>query len=264
MKVPEDVTRDTVNFGKRILGAAAELGDLLSDRIRFQRYRSAIKTLNRAAQVAKADGVHPKQIPLKFLVPFLEECSLEDEESPLIEQWAALLVSAAEGFDPLHVAIKEVLKNISSKEAEIIQGLGTTIEQKLFDDNVNSHEIAERINDGVRNSLRYNLEQFITPLSETDINVLIGDLSQLHTILLFYHIPTTYRGVTKTVSTNFSEEGRGSIFLLERLEVLKSQEMRLPISDDLDVSELVISYAQLTAFGVEVYRECVAGKSIRR
>ena len=46
------------------------------------------------------------------------------------------------------------------------------------------------------------------------------------------------------------------MFLLERLEVLKSQEARFKLSEDPQISELVISYAKLTAFGVEVFREC--------
>jgi hypothetical protein len=138
LTVPEDVTRDTVSVARRILGSLAEIGDLFSDKVRFLRFKSAVKTLNRAAAIAKEKGIEPKTIPIKFLVPFIEDCSLEDEESPFIEQWASLLASASKGFDPLDVAIKDVLKNISSKEAALIETLGGAIEPKLFEDNVNS------------------------------------------------------------------------------------------------------------------------------
>jgi hypothetical protein len=136
LKVPEDVTRDTVTFARRILGPLAEVGDLFSDKVRFLRFKSAAKTLNRAAEIAKEQGISPKAIPMKFLVPFIEDCSLEEEDSLFIEQWAALLASASKGFDPLHVAIKDVLKHISSKEAELIAALGTAIEPKLLEDKV--------------------------------------------------------------------------------------------------------------------------------
>jgi hypothetical protein len=51
--VPADVTRDTANFVKRILGPLAEIGDLFSEKVRFLRWKSAAKTLNRAAEIVK-------------------------------------------------------------------------------------------------------------------------------------------------------------------------------------------------------------------
>src|ERR1700724_2108638 len=98
LNVPEDVTRDTVTFARRILGSLAKIGDLFSDKVRLLRFKSAVKTLNRAAEIAKEKGISPNTIPIKFLVPFIEDCSLEEEESPLIEQWASLLASASKGF----------------------------------------------------------------------------------------------------------------------------------------------------------------------
>jgi hypothetical protein len=67
LKVPEDVTRDTLTFAKRILGPLAEIGDLFSDKVRFLRFKSAAKTLNRAAEIAKENGFSPSTIPMKFL-----------------------------------------------------------------------------------------------------------------------------------------------------------------------------------------------------
>jgi hypothetical protein len=72
LKVPEDVTRDTVSFARRIVGPLAEIGDLFDDKVRFLRFKSAAKTLNRAAKIAKENGISPKAIPMKFLVPFIE------------------------------------------------------------------------------------------------------------------------------------------------------------------------------------------------
>jgi hypothetical protein len=75
-------------------------------------------------------------------------------------------------------------------------------------------------------------------------------------IPIFYHIPMQ-PGITKTITTNYSSVDRGSVFLLERLEILKSEEARFQLSEDPDIADAVISYAKLTAFGVEVFRECV-------
>jgi len=255
LNIPEDVTRDTVNFAKRILGPLAEIGDLFSEQVRFLRYRSALKILNRATEIAKDNGIKPKELPAKFLVPFIEDCSLEEEESPLIEQWAALLASASKGFDPLHVAIKEVLKNISAKEAELLQTLGSTIEPRLFEDDVSSYQIMDHVNLNVNGVIDYYRAEIKIGMEDKVIDALIRELVALPVIPVFYHIPHS-QGVTKTVDTNFSTTDKGSIFLLERLEILKAQEVRLKLSEDPQIADFVLSYAQLTAFGVEVFLQC--------
>ena len=155
LTIPSDVTRDTVGFAKRILGPLAEIGDLFSDKVRFLRFKSAVKTLNRAAEIAKAKGILPNKIPIKFLIPFIEDCSLEEEDSPLIEQWASLLASASKGFDPLHVAIKDVLKNISSKEAVLLERLGATIEPRMFTDSASSYQIIDHISVNIRGLIEH-------------------------------------------------------------------------------------------------------------
>jgi hypothetical protein len=190
LKVPEDVTRDTVSFARRILGPLAEISDLFSDKVRFLRFRSAAKTLNRAAEIAKENGISPKAIPMKFLVPFIEDCSLEEEDSPFIEQWAALLASASKGFDPLHVAIRDVLKNISAKEAELIGTLGTAIEAKLLEDKVNSYQIAEHIEVNIRGIIGHHALKFKVAMPDRYIDRLLRELTRtLPVIPIFYHIP---------------------------------------------------------------------------
>lgn len=37
--VPQDVTRDTVGFARRILGPLAEISDLFSEKVRFLRFK---------------------------------------------------------------------------------------------------------------------------------------------------------------------------------------------------------------------------------
>lgn len=254
--VPEDVTRDTMGFARRILGPLAEVADLFSDKVRLIRYKSAVKTLNRAAEIAKEGGFKPEEIPIKFLIPFIEDCSLEQEDSPLIEQWASLLASASKGFDPLHVAIRDVLKNISSKEAQLLKTLGSTIEPKLFSDDVSSHQIIEHINVNIRGVIAEHACNFKIAMPDDDFDIMLHELVTLPVIPIFYQIPHT-QGVTRTVETNFSTTDRGSIFLLERLEILEVQEARFTLSDDPQVSDLVLTYAHLTAFGVEVFQQCV-------
>lgn len=256
--IPEDVTRDTVSFARRVLGPLAEIGDLFSDKVRFLRYKSAVKTLNRAAEIAKESGIEPKEIPTKFLIPFIEDCSLEEEDSPLIEQWASLLASASEGFDPLHVAIKDVLKKISSKEALLIETLGSTIEPELFSDDVSSHQIIEHVDVNISDIIDQFLPKFKVGMPDANMDEMLNELVKLPVIPVFYHIPHS-QGVTWTVDTNYSTTEKGSIFLLEGLEILKAKELRVPLLPERpqDIADFVLSYAQLTAFGVEVFQQCV-------
>jgi hypothetical protein len=255
LNIPEDVTRDTMNFAKRVLGPLAEFGDLVSEQVRFFRYRSAMKTLKRAAEIAKDNGITPKELPTKFLVPFIEDCSLEEEDSLLIEEWASLLASASKGFDPLHVAIKDVLKNISAKEAELLKTLGSTIEPRLFDDNVSSYQIMDHVNVNIKGVIENHKPEIKIGMEDEGVDALIRELVALPVIPVFYHVPHS-QGVTRTVDTNFSTTDKGSIFLLERLEILKSQEVRLTLSEDPQIADFVLSYAQLTPFGVEVFLQC--------
>jgi len=90
LKVPVDVTRSAVGFLQRILRPVAEATDFLSDKIRYYRFRSAIRTLERAQEITVQSGITPKELPLKFLVPFLEECSLEEDgaASVLMLPWS--------------------------------------------------------------------------------------------------------------------------------------------------------------------------------
>jgi hypothetical protein len=96
VSVPDDVVRSANEFLQRIVNPVAEAADLLSDKLRFIRFRSAIRTLRKAKDISEESGIKLQHVPTKFLVPFLETCSVEDETSELIDRWAALLVSAAQ------------------------------------------------------------------------------------------------------------------------------------------------------------------------
>ena len=55
--IPADVPRDTLKFFQRVLGPFADASDFLGDKVRFYRWKSAIKTLQRAEEFAKASPV---------------------------------------------------------------------------------------------------------------------------------------------------------------------------------------------------------------
>ena len=71
---------------KEFLGKAAgtpgtEIGEIIGDRLRFRRWRNAVRMAERAQAFAAEHGIDPQQVPLAVLSPLLEGASLaEDDE----------------------------------------------------------------------------------------------------------------------------------------------------------------------------------------
>lgn len=98
-----------------------ELGEFIADKIRYQRWKSAVKTLERAKEFAEPYGGLKKVPPLKFFVPFMENCSLEEEDEELVDMWAHLLVSASNDFESGHLLFMRILKEITGVEVRLIR-----------------------------------------------------------------------------------------------------------------------------------------------
>ena len=119
----KEVAKETLAFCQRILGPVAEATDFLTDKIRYYRWRSALRTLARAREFTEELGIEPQPVPVKFLVPFLENCSLEEEESQLLDKWARLLSSATAQFRDEHLTYSNILSHIGPSEAQIMADL---------------------------------------------------------------------------------------------------------------------------------------------
>lgn len=96
-----------------------ELAGAIGDHIRVYRTLSVLKTLKRAKQIAQEENLTLETPPLKFLVPFLENASLEDENDDLlIELWAKLLVSSSSNFHGEYNLFIRILNELSPDEAK--------------------------------------------------------------------------------------------------------------------------------------------------
>ncbi len=101
--------------------AAKEFAEYLADKVRFHRYRSLEKILGKAVGPS---GRTPKLPPLKFLVPFFEQASLEEEEDDvIIDIWAKLLADATNEFSSRHMIFLRLVREITSKEAQLLNAL---------------------------------------------------------------------------------------------------------------------------------------------
>ncbi|MEK9671301.1 MAG: hypothetical protein VW268_02200 [Rhodospirillaceae bacterium] len=92
-----------------------------------------MNTLHKAEEYSKLMQIQPTQVPVKFLVPFLEGCSLEDEDSPLSDLWAALPARASGAFDPSIAAYISILKQLGPDKAHILQSLWGHLKPHISD-----------------------------------------------------------------------------------------------------------------------------------
>jgi hypothetical protein len=58
---------------------------------------------------------------MKFIVPFLEQASLEEPSSTLVDLWANLLASAAEEFDPHHIYFVSMISRMSPSQGKVLK-----------------------------------------------------------------------------------------------------------------------------------------------
>jgi hypothetical protein len=97
-------------------------GDELRHRrglLRLQKEEALTAIALRAQSKLKTHSGKP--LPNKFVVPFLEQASLEDADSALIGMWADLLVTASENFESYHVHFVSIIGQLSGKQGEILK-----------------------------------------------------------------------------------------------------------------------------------------------
>jgi hypothetical protein len=100
-----------------------------------------------------------KPIPNKFLVPFLEQASLESSDSSLIDMWSSLLASAAENFSSHHTHFVSIISQLSPKQGDLLKllvGTESAVALESAMDSVRavfqSHEIRREIGQQIQKS----------------------------------------------------------------------------------------------------------------
>jgi hypothetical protein len=104
----------------RVVGG--ELAGMVGDQLRFRRWKTAIKILERARQFCEMNNIPVKSVPIKFIVPFLDAASLEEggSKDKLTDLWASLLASAVTTTDARHYLFIERLRALSTDDAKYI------------------------------------------------------------------------------------------------------------------------------------------------
>jgi len=212
-----DLERTERFLGKLLGSAVAETGELITDKIRFRRFKNQVKILQRAENLLREAGRDPGRVNLKTLVPLVEQASLE--ETPQIqEMWAMLLARSSQSSARagLHTICIEILGSISAKEAEILS--------YILDDYQKRHpELIEKLR-------KYDKKR-------TDI----------HAESLYYRPSDLYKKVGVD-----SEDGD---FLLDNLLRLSVLRYEVPPVEDGDTT--FPDYVHLTELGLAVLKECI-------
>lgn len=110
-------------LGKLIGPTVEEMGLLISDNIKYFRFKNQIKILNKAQKYIESKNISTKQIPVKILVPLLENASLEKDEE-LQDKWANMISNMADSESNLqnHV-FPYILGQISIEEFKGLEEL---------------------------------------------------------------------------------------------------------------------------------------------
>jgi len=116
------------NVGKEIseaLGAlikspASEFSELLADQIRYFRWRSLLRIARKAKEIRANSDLSHDAVPLKLLLPILEEGSKEDPDDPICDLWANLLARSSNTYGAFDLICVDILKKLSKREAEIL------------------------------------------------------------------------------------------------------------------------------------------------
>jgi hypothetical protein len=122
VEVKIEGTKELSNALVEMFSPVTEALGTLGDRVRIYRQVSLLRSLKRAKQIAVEEGLALNEPPLKFLVPYLEDCSLESpEDDTLIDMWARLLVDAARTPKSEHNLFIRILREMSAPEARLFR-----------------------------------------------------------------------------------------------------------------------------------------------
>jgi phosphoribosylformylglycinamidine (FGAM) synthase PurS component len=135
--IPADVTRAKASAWLDVFSPVRQWLGLKGDALRHQREALEIqrqetlqKISRRYTEIVKP-GTEPGQIPPKFLIPFIEQASLEEPDSPLVELWASLIASAAEKYDGRFLHFSRIISGLSARQAEIFRAHFTASDLRM-------------------------------------------------------------------------------------------------------------------------------------
>ncbi len=105
-----------------------ELIQLFSNQIAFWRWKNIVRIFKKFQKICEENNLHPQKVAPKFLIPFFEGASQEEDES-IQEIWAKIL--AEETIKPGTISVRTLntLKELSKVEAELLEEISDDLLQ---------------------------------------------------------------------------------------------------------------------------------------
>lgn len=249
---------------------------MLGDRVRVYRKISLLRSLKKAREIAHEENLELKEPSLKFLIPFIEECSLEKpEDTTLIDMWAKLLTSASTSLESQHNVYIRILREITNAEAKLIEYITSPSTHQHFNHGWHLDDVeAEwkdpyvyiKLRDCIASIGRGQLDHSF-PFNELEL-AFRSDAESPGNIVYFFDISKGTKGTYPLDSIHTS--GRGPIddeFNTISISILKS----LGILGDYQSSELwfgdyviEVSAYYLTQLGAHFVKSCTRYKVTNR
>ncbi|WP_431127122.1 hypothetical protein [Flagellimonas flava] len=122
------------DFVETLIGPTIEeVGLLMSDKIKYFRFKNQVKILTKAKEYVKDKNMDIKEIPTKILVPLLESASLEEDEK-MQDKWAFMIGNLADSEQNLQNQIfPYLLTQISSNEYDRLFEFGQKERSYMID-----------------------------------------------------------------------------------------------------------------------------------
>jgi hypothetical protein len=115
------VMKEAFDYLRRLAGPAADqIGYMLGDKAWEYRANNLISTTKRTRRKLNEAGLSVNAVPPRLLLPIIESCSVEDNDT-LQEMWAGLLVTASQESDSMSPSFVETLKQLTPVEASLLQ-----------------------------------------------------------------------------------------------------------------------------------------------
>lgn len=167
-------------LGKIVNPPLEELGLLAKDTVKYWRFKNQVNILLKAEKFLEDKNIAPKKIPLKTIVPLLENGSLEEDDF-MQTKWAALLANTIDStyqFD-IHYSYVEILKQLSPFEAQLLD--------KIYIEAKSNPE-----NDKTKISFSKEKILELTNISSDRFNILVDNLFRLNLL----QPPASHGGVS--------------------------------------------------------------------
>lgn len=161
-------------LGKLIGPTVEELGLLAGDSIKYLRFKNQIRILLKARDYVEKRKLSVKEIPIKILVPLLENSSLEEDDE-LQDKWANMLTNMVDSELNLQnqifpyllgqISIQEFnqLKKLSIDEAEFLKEQKELREKRksdVFPQNAEIRKLNEKVEQTEQRGLWIDLEEY--------------------------------------------------------------------------------------------------------